>query len=99
MKKFFVLGLACISLIACSSKGENAQQAANGTVALADAKLYGDEKIATDFGTLEIEGTYITKESIEKLNHQLAVQRAVEVYQWTLANSSVYLCLFGTYTL
>ncbi|MCG8579695.1 MAG: DUF1254 domain-containing protein [Bacteroidales bacterium] len=84
MKKYIALGLVCVSLIACSPKGEKMQQTDKNTVALEDAKLFGNEKIATDFGTIEIEGTYLTKESIEKLNHQLAVQRAVEVYQWSL---------------
>lgn len=53
-------------------------------VSLADATLEGDELIKTNFGDIQLNQSYITKESIAKLNDQLSLQRAIEVYQWSL---------------
>lgn len=54
------------------------------TVSLQNATLQGDELIQTNFGDIQLNQTYITKESIANLNDQLSVQRAIEVYQWAL---------------
>lgn len=40
--------------------------------------------IKTNFGHIHLNQSYITKESIAKLNDQLNLQRAIEVYQWSL---------------
>ena len=56
----------------------------NNGVELANATLEGTELINTDFGDIQINETYLTRESISKLNNQLELQRAIEVYQWSL---------------
>ncbi|GMQ25393.1 DUF1254 domain-containing protein [Algoriphagus sp. oki45] len=53
-------------------------------IPLSDAQLVGNEIIETDFGDIQLNETYITKSSIQTLNDQLALQRAIEVYQWSL---------------
>ncbi|PZX52051.1 DUF1214 domain-containing protein [Algoriphagus chordae] len=69
-------------------------------IELSKASLQGDELIKTDFGDIQLTQSYISKESIEKLNKQLLLQRAVSIYEWSLpvvsfqkwynANSEVY---------
>ena len=53
-------------------------------IALEDATLTDNETIETDFGTLHLNETYLDTKSIAKLNDQLELQRAIEVYQWSL---------------
>jgi hypothetical protein len=62
----------------------NAEKVSENSVSLAEATLEGNELIRTDFGDIQLKETYITKESIEKLNTQLQLQRAVSVYEWAL---------------
>ena len=51
---------------------------------MAEAQLVGNETIATPFGALQLDETYLTPQSIQALNNQLALQRAIEIYQWSL---------------
>src|SRR6187200_267454 len=53
-------------------------------VSLLKATLQGNELIKTCFGDIQLTESYLTKESIDKLNDQLDLQRAIEVYQWSL---------------
>ena len=53
-------------------------------VPLSEATLQGDELIKTNFGDIQLDQSFINKESIAKLNDQLTLQRAIEVYQWSL---------------
>ena len=62
----------------------NTENANEKAVSLVDATLQGDELIKTDFGDIQMNQTFITKESIDKLNHQLYLQRAVSIYEWSL---------------
>lgn len=76
-KLFTAIGIL-ISIAVC---GQNA-------VNLQNATLQGDELIKTNFGDIQLNQSYITKESIAKLNDQLSLQRAIEVYQWALPVTS-----------
>jgi hypothetical protein len=78
MKKIYLLCFI-ISIFSCENK-----TAEDSSKELKDASLVGNEIIKTDFGTIELDETYLTLTSIEKLNDQLAMQRAIEVYQWSL---------------
>src|SRR5450631_97380 len=53
-------------------------------VDLASATLEGNEIIKTNFGDIQLTETYLTKASIDSLNDQLELQRAIGVYQWAL---------------
>ncbi|NLU68780.1 DUF1254 domain-containing protein [Streptomyces sp. HNM0574] len=48
------------------------------------ARLSGDEKIETAFGTIELEHTFPTDDSAELLFDQLDTQRAAQAYLWSL---------------
>jgi len=74
-----VVVLTLSLFVSCSKKTND-----NSGVSLMDATLKGNEIINTSFGELELKGTYLTGESIDKLNKQLAIQRAMEVYEWSL---------------
>src|SRR6187431_1104145 len=54
------------------------------SIPLSSATLQGNELIQTNFGEIQLTETYISKESLVKLNDQLELQRAIEVYQWSL---------------
>jgi hypothetical protein len=60
--------------------GSNTQ---NGSVSLDSAKLYGDEKITTPYGTMELQHTYLTDESSQKLYDAMDLQRASQAYIWS----------------
>ena len=68
-----------IVLVSCEQKIEK-----DNKTSLTDAQLIGNEIIETNFGDIELKETYIAEESIQLLNDQLALQRAIEVYQWSL---------------
>ena len=70
--------------IASNLSGASEPTANSNAVPLEAAVLTGNETISTDFGTLQLNETYLTKEAIAKLNDQLELQRAVDVYQWSL---------------
>ena len=74
--------MAALSIAALSSCIQEATTS-TGTP-LAEAQLVGNETIASNFGTLQLDETYLTPGSIQALNDQLALQRAIEVYQWSL---------------
>ncbi len=80
-----LLMIAIIGVItSCNQPQSKVALVANNAVSLADATLQGDELIKTNFGDIQLNQSYITKESIAKLNDQLSLQRAIEVYQWSL---------------
>jgi hypothetical protein len=54
-------------------------------ILLEDAQLVGNETINTSFGSIQLEESYLTPSSIQALNDQLNLQRAIEVYQWSLS--------------
>ncbi|WP_299781715.1 DUF1214 domain-containing protein [uncultured Formosa sp.] len=54
------------------------------TISLTEATLQGDELIKTNFGNIQLKESYLTETSIQNLNNQLNLQRAIEVYQWAL---------------
>ena len=68
------------------SQGKSELAAMNNVkgVSLSKATLQGNELIKTCFGDIQLTESYLTKESIDKLNDQLDLQRAIEVYQWSL---------------
>ncbi|MCG2461264.1 DUF1214 domain-containing protein [Flavobacteriaceae bacterium F89] len=73
------------SVIASCNQPQPKESSENSkAVALSEATLKGDELIRTDFGDIQMDQTYITQESIDKLNKQLHLQRAVAVYEWAL---------------
>lgn len=71
-------------IAACNQPHSKDALIASNAVSLTDATLQGDELIKTNFGDIQLNQSYITKESIAKLNDQLSLQRAIEVYQWSL---------------
>src|ERR1700740_260788 len=52
-------------------------------VSLANATLKGDEKIATPYGQIALEDSYITDESSKKLFDVMDLQRAAQAYIWS----------------
>ena len=52
-------------------------------VPLTKAKLHGDEVIATPYGNVEIEDTYISDASSQLLYDALDLQRAAQAYIWS----------------
>jgi hypothetical protein len=76
--------LVLATAITSSPSGASEPTASSKAVALESAELTGNEAISTDFGTLQLNETYLTKESITKLNDQLELQRAIDLYQWSL---------------
>ena len=83
MKFTGIISTAFLALLLASCSNNKPDNAEVG-VGLMNATIKGDEIINTDFGKIELKGTYLTKESIDKLNRQLAIQRAIEVYEWAL---------------
>jgi hypothetical protein len=82
-----ILVTTTVVLSSCNQsqpKEESNEVKVSNAVALVDATLKGDELIKTDFGDIQMDQTFITKESIDKLNHQLYLQRAVSIYEWSL---------------
>jgi len=57
---------------------------------LKDAKLYGDEVINSPYGTIELEHTYMTDESSQKLFDAMDFQRACQAYIWSTPLVSFY---------
>lgn len=52
-------------------------------VPLGNAKLFGDEKIITPYGEVELQQTYLTNESSQKLFDAMDLQRATQSYIWS----------------
>jgi hypothetical protein len=52
-------------------------------VSLANATLKGDEKIATPYGQIILDDSYITDESSKKLFDAMDLQRAAQAYIWS----------------
>ncbi len=53
-------------------------------VPIESATLHGNELIKTEFGDIHLNETYLTKESITKLNEELELERAISIYQWSI---------------
>jgi hypothetical protein len=51
---------------------------------LREAKLYGDEVIDSPYGTIELEHTYMTDESSQRLYDAMDFQRACQAYIWSI---------------
>jgi hypothetical protein len=83
IKPLFLIGIA-IAICSCNNPQSKETLTNNNAIPLISANLKGDELIKTDFGDIQMEQTFITQESIDKLNHQLQLQRAVSVYEWSL---------------
>ena len=86
--KTLLLLVLTVALTSCNQQPQKDAatnfEASSNTIPLATATLTGDELIKTDFGDIQLDQTYITQESIDKLNHQLHLQRAVSIYEWSL---------------
>ena len=81
----FFLNMGCNQPGQKGDSSEDNSNSKNGdAVSLSSATLEGDELIKTSFGDIQLTESYLTKASIEKLNEQLQLQRAIEVYQWSL---------------
>lgn len=78
------LVFAFATAIASSLSGASEPTTSSKVVPLEAAVLTGNETIQTDFGTLQLNETYLDDASITKLNDQLALQRAIDLYQWSL---------------
>lgn len=57
---------------------------------LSEARLYGDETIASPYGILELQDTFITDESSQKLFFAMDLQRASQAYIWSTPIVSFY---------
>jgi hypothetical protein len=81
MKLIKLEALLMITIIgvitACNQPQSKDALIANNAVSLTDATLEGDELIKTNFGDIQLNQSYITKESIAKLNDQMSLQRAI----------------------
>jgi hypothetical protein len=93
-----LMATLCLT-ISCSTneqKESGSSQAVSNTqntpVSLENAKLYGDEKITTSFGLIELQHSFITDESSQKLFDEMDLQRASQAYIW-----STPLVSFGTW--
>ena len=82
--------LIAMVLAGCSSNEQKEPGSAqagsdtqNGSVSLETAKLNGDEKIATPYGTMELQHNYLTDESSQKLFDAMDLQRASQAYIWS----------------
>lgn len=74
-------------MIACNSgTGEQEKpstEATGSAVTIENAKLNDDERIATPYGEIELQHTYITDESSQKLFDAMGLQRASQAYIWS----------------
>lgn len=79
-----VLGLPSV-LNAQDSRpnGKSTAQQEGGTTSLVDADLYGDERIATSTGVIELEDSYFGVEASQKLYAEMDYQRACQCYLWS----------------
>jgi len=68
-----------------------AAQSHSNTTDLKNAKLVGDEIINTIYGTIELQHTFMTDESSQKLFDAMDFQRASQAYIWSIP-------LVGTHT-
>jgi hypothetical protein len=85
MKKINLLTIAVSFLVIIScNQTEKKDGDQKKEVDLANATLEGNETIKTNFGEIQLTETYLTKASIDSLNDQLELQRAIGVYQWAL---------------
>jgi len=77
--------LAILLLAAACSTNEKLKPASEqaGSVSLDKAKLNGDEKISTPYGEIELQHTYMTDESSQKLYDAMDLQRATQAYIWS----------------
>ena len=66
------------------------QAQAQKTTPLEDAKLVGDERIATPYGTVELVQNYMTDESSKLLFDAMDMQRAAQAYIWSTPIVSFY---------
>jgi len=87
---FIGLGMLAIACSTYAQKKPGTAQAA--AVPLENAKLYGDEKITTPFGLIELQHSFITDESSQRLFDEMDLQRASQAYIW-----STPLVSFGTW--
>jgi len=87
-------GLVILSmLVACSPDEQNKSGSEQtGSVSLDSARLHGDEKIRTPYGLIELQHTYLTDESSQRLYDAIDLQRASQAYIW-----STPLVSFGTW--
>ena len=53
-------------------------------IPIEQSNLIGSQTLSSPFGTLEIDNTYPTDETIQRLYEMRDVQRAVELYMWAL---------------
>jgi len=58
-------------------------------VPLDQAKLYGDENIATPIGTIELQNTYFDDDASKRLYEEMDFQRACQCYVWSTPLVSV----------
>jgi hypothetical protein len=81
---FFLLAISCSTK---EQKESGTAQTESNTLkdplSLANAKLNGDENIATPYGTMELQHTYLTDESSQKLYDAMDLQRASQAYIWS----------------
>jgi hypothetical protein len=59
------------------------------SVALADAKLHGDEIIETPIGQIELTNNYFDDAASKRLHDEMDYQRAVQAYIWSMPLVSV----------
>jgi len=92
LKSVALIVFATLLLASCNTKGKSEITTENRSenVSLEEAKLIGDEKINTLFGTLELQHNFLTDESSEKLFDALDFQRASQAYIWSTPIVSFY---------
>jgi hypothetical protein len=82
--RFAFLLIPALLLVACGNNGEQAPAPVqDGSVSLESAQLHGDEKITTPYGVIELQHTYLTEESSQKLYDAMDLQRASQAYIWS----------------
>ena len=58
-------------------------------IALIDAKLYGDEAIETQIGSIELTHNYFDDDASKRLYDEMDYQRAAQAYIWSTPMVSV----------
>jgi len=81
MKKLIIPAIALCLLQPLHAQDKERKD--GDAVPLTEAKLHGDEVIATPYGTVEIEDTYISDASSQMLYDAMDLQRAAQAYIWS----------------
>ncbi len=85
---YFLLGIIFLA-VSCIQETQTTKDIVSGKK-LDVANLYGDETISTPYGNVDLEHSFITDESSEKLFDAMDLQRASQAYIWSTPTVSFY---------